>query len=459
MKASVGLSIDHNLEFATKTALEQAESNLNAKPTGILYFTGTHPGGKKIYNRALRIIQKRFPSTPLAGCSGIGIANKTDHGLKGAAIMLFTGISVKTQLVKRFRIRNKTKSKKILRKCTDIETEELRKNSSTTFIFFPPGLGFPKLMVNLLNHKLQGFNPFFMLNNRLWRDLPALSRISGKMVNFLMDLCGVGISYSSAWPLFRDLYERGIHYTGTFGVDPITMNKSYQFYNFKAFKDSMTFISLSSPNLRFMSKTDTGAKVDFQKPFSLDSYLDGGFIPRINGQWGAKSLLKLYEMEKTPEILEECTQKYFYYHPFKPLCILDNKNSQNLYGLSINPNLNHALITAPNQVAKRLYTNGKKQIPSYICNQSAITIETLLDQSLSSLVGDNTKFGLFFDCGNRAMIVGDRFMQYLEHYSDNMGNTPYLVIISGGEVNSQSFPIVNFSLVSGIAEELIPAIF
>ncbi len=457
MKASVGLCINHDLKIATESALKQAEIDLNSKPTGILFFTGTHFGGKKVYNQSLKIIKKKYPNTPLAGCSGIGIASKTDYGLKGAAIMLFSGISIRTSLVRRFRIRNRAKTKRVLKECIDIETKELEQNSSTTFIFFPPGLGFPKLMVNLLNHKLQGFNPFFALNNRIWRDIPAISRIFGKLVNFLMNLSGIGISYSSAWPLFQELYERGIHYTGTFGVDPITMKKSYQFHNFKAYKDSMAFISLSSPELRFMSKTDTGAKVDYTKSFSLDSYLDGGFIPRINGQWGAKSLLRLYEMDKTPEILEECTQKYFYYHPFRPLCILDDKKSQNLYGLSINPNLNHALITAPNQVAKKLFTNQKDQVSSYICNQSAVTIENLLDKSLSSLIDTNTKFGLFFDCGNRAMIVGDRFQQYLAHYSKILGNIPYLVIISGGEVNSQSYPIINFSLVSGIAQQLTHA--
>ncbi|PWI49158.1 hypothetical protein CEE45_03185 [Candidatus Heimdallarchaeota archaeon B3_Heim] len=457
MKTSVGLCINHDLKFATKTALQQAETELNTEPTGILYFTGSHPGGKKVYNQSLKIIKKKYSTIPLAGCSGTGIANSKDYGLKGAAIMLFSGISVSTHLIKRFRLRTGTKTKEILKKCINIENKELKQNSSTSFIFFPPGLGFPKLMVNLMNHRLEGFNPFFALNNRIWRDVPALSRFTGKIVNFLMNLFGIGISYSSAWPLFQELYQRGIHYTGTFGVDPISMNKSYQFYNYKAFKDSMTFISLSSPDLRFMSKTDTGATIDFRKPFSLDSYLDGGFIPRIDGQWGAKSLLKIYEMENTPEILEECTQKYFYYHPFKPLCILDDKKSQNLYGLSINPNLNHALITAPNQVAKKLYVNHKDKYQSYICNQSAVTIENLLDESLSSLVGNNTKFGLFFDCGNRAMIVGDRFQQYMEHYAQILGKIPYLVIISGGEVNSQSFPIVNFSLVSSVAQQLTPA--
>jgi len=359
IKTSVGLFIHHDLSLATEKALNQAEKNLKIKPTGILYFTGTHFGGKKVYNQAMRIIRNRYPNTPLVGCSGIGIANNIDYGLKGAGIMLFSGISIQTYLVKRFRIGTKRKTQQILKNCKNIKKEEEIKNASTNFIFFPPGLGFPKFMVNLLNHRLQGFNPFCFLNNRIWRNFPFLSKISGKFSNFFMNIVGIGISYSCAWPLFQKLYQNKIQYTGTFGVDPLTMKKSYQFYNYKAYKDSITYISFSSSKLYFKSKTDTGAKIDISKTFDLDSYLDGGFIPRIRGQWGAEALLKMYDMEKTPEILEECTQKYFYYHPFKPLCIIDKERKKNLYGLSINPNLNHALITAPNQIARSVIKVGK----------------------------------------------------------------------------------------------------
>ncbi len=379
----------------------------------------------------MSIIRKRYPNTPLAGCSGIGIANNIDYGLKGAGIMLFSGISIQTFLVKRFRIGTKKKTKQILNNCKNITREEATNNASTNFIFFPPGLGFPKLMVNLLNHRLQGFNPFCILNNRIWRNFPLLSKISGKFSNFFMNIMGIGISYSCAWPLFQELYQNKIQYTGTFGVDPLTMKKSYQFYNDRAYKDSITYISFSSSQLYLKSNTDTGAKIDSSKTFDLDSYLDGGFIPRIRGQWGAKALLKMYDMEKTPEILEECTQKYFYYHPFKPLCIIDKERKKNLYGLSINPNLNHALITAPNQIARSLNANQPNKPESYLCNQGGETIENLLKESLNNLIDKNAEFGLFFDCGNRAMIIGDRFQQYIDLYSKALGKTPYLVILSG----------------------------
>jgi len=434
IKTSVGVFIHHDLSLATEKALDQAGKTLKTEPTGILYFTGTHFGGKKVYNQAMGIIRKKYPNTPLAGCSGIGIANNIDYGLKGAGIMLFAGISIQSFLVKRFRIGTKKKTKQILKNCKNLKKEEERNNCSTNFIFFPPGLGFPKFMVNLLNHRLQGFNPFCVLNNRIWKKFSLLSKISGKFSNFFMDIMGIGISYSCAWPLFQELFQKEIQYTGTFGVDPLTM-----------------IISFSSSKLYLKSKTDTGAKIDISKTFDLDSYLDGGFIPRIRGQWGAEALLKMYEMEKTPEILEECTQKYFYYHPFRPLCIIDNERNKNLYGLSINPNLKHALITAPNQVAKSLKTDQPNKIEAYLCSQGGETIENLLKESLTNLIDENAEFALFFDCGNRAMIIGDRFQQYIDHYSKALGKTPYLVILSGGEVNSQTYPIVNFSLVSNIS--------
>jgi len=456
MKAAVGLNIDHDLTQATIKALEQAETQLETQPSLILFFTGSHPGGANTYNQAMEILKENYEDVPLAGCSGIGLASKDDYGLKGAGLMLLEGIPAKTSMVKRFRIGTYFKTKKIINNCEKTVQVEKRRGFNTTHIFFPPGLGFPKLMVNLLNHRLEGFNPFFALNNRIWLKFPILSKFVGKLAGISMDIAGIGISYSCTWPLFTKLYEKGIHFTGTFGADPLTMNKSYQFYNYKAYKDSLAYVSLSSPSLKFESKTDSGATIMPKKRFDLDSYLDGGFIPRIRGKWGADALLEIYNMEQTPEVLEECTQRYFYYHPYRPLCVIDEEKNQNIYGLAINPNLKHALITAPNQIAKKLVANDPKHYQAFICDQSVSTIERLLENTLSELITKDTVFGLFFDCGNRAMIVGDKFDQFVEKFANYLGNIPYLVIISGGEVNSQHFPIVNFSSIASLAKKVSP---
>jgi hypothetical protein len=456
MKAAVGLNINHNLIIATNKALKQAETRLNEQPLVILYFTGSHSGGAKTYNAAMAVIKKKYPRTALAGCSGVGLANGDDHGLKGAGIILLSGISARSSLIKRFRIGTRFKTKKVLKDCTKTVNEEKQKSANTTFFFFPPGLGFPKIMANMLNHRIEGINPFFALNNPVWRKFPILSKLVGKMAGVSMDFAGIGISYSSTWSLFTELYNRGIHYTGTFGADPVTLSKAYQFYNFKAYKDSLSYISISSPTLKFESRTDSGAQPLLDKSFDIDSFLDGGFIPRIRGKWGAEGLLELYDMDKTPEVLEECTQKYFYYHPFRPLCVIDENQKQYLYALSINPNIKHALITAPNQIVKKLKAKDPDHLMAYIGDQSASTIENLLNTTLSELVTKDTVFGLFFDCGNRAMIVGDKFDKYMDVYNNHFRDIPYLVVISGGEINSQKFPMVNFSTISSIAKKTSP---
>ncbi len=453
---SVGLHIDHDLKYATTKALEQVEEELVENPSIILYFTGTHKGGKKTYNQAMTVLRKKYPNIPMAGCSGVGIAGKNDYGLKGAGLMFICGVNAKNNLIKRFRIGTWYKTRKVVKECERTNNSEKRRNSNTTNIFFPPGLGFPKIMVNLLNHRLEGFNPFFVLNNRIWKKFPILSKITGVLVGLSMDLAGIGISYSSTWSLFRQLYNKGIHFTGTFGADPITMGKSYQFYNCKAYKESLSYISISSPDLQFESRSDSGAEVIAEKSFDIDSFLNGGFIPRIRGKWGYQALLEMLDMDQTEDILEENTRKYFYYQPYRPLCVIDEKNNPNLYALAINPNLKHALITAPDQVVKKLNVKNKKRYKAFLSDQSAITIETLLDKTLSELITDDTAFGLFFDCGNRAMIVGDRFYHYNERFAKHFKKIPYLVVISGGEINFQDFPIVNFSTISSVAKQSTP---
>ncbi len=404
----------------------------------------------------MAVIKERYPNVPLTGCSGLGMANKNDYGLKGAGMMLLAGITAKNTIIKRFRVGNWLKTKKVVRNCTKTVQSESKRNSNTTHIFFPPGVGFPKFMANLLNHRIEGINPFMPFNNRIWRKFSILSKIVGKPTELLMNIAGIGFSYSSSWPLFTQLYRRGIHFTGSFGADPLTMFKAYQFYNYKAFKDSLAYMSISSPNLQFESRADSGGEILPDKNLSLDSFINGGFIPRIHGKWGADALLELYGMENCPDILERCTQRAFYAHPYRPLCVIDGQQNLNLYGLIVNPNLKHALVTAPPQIAKKLHSNDPNRYKAFIGDQSSTTIECSLKKTLRTLVTKDTTFGLFFDCANRTMVLGDKFGKYLENFKDHLGKTPYLVILSGGEVNSQDYPIVNFTTVSHVANKTTP---
>ena len=455
MKAAVGININHDLTQATIKALKQAESRLFPRnPDVILYFTGCHPGGAKVYNRAMATIRERYQDIPLGGCSGVGVATKDDYGIKGVGIMLLSGVTSDSKVIKRFRIVNRLKTRKVIRNCEKtVKLAKERDGSNTTHIFCPPGLGFPKLMANLMDHKIEGLNPFFALNNRLWRKFPILPSLSGPFMEFFMNLLGMGISYSSSWSLFTRLYEKGIHYTGTFGADPLTLEKTYQFCNYKAYKDSLTYVSISSPELRFESRADSGAKIMPSKRFEVNSALGGGFVTKVNGQWGRDALLELIDMTETQDVLEENTRKYFYYHPFRPLCVIDEENNQNTYAISMNPNLNHALVTAPNQVVNKLNAKDPNRYKAFICDQSATLIEDMLDETLTSTITPDTSFGLLFECANRSMIIGDKYGEFVKKYSQKFKEIPFLIVMSGGEINAQKFPIVNFSAVANIAKK------
>ena len=49
-----------------------------------------------------------------------------------------------------------------------------------------------------------------------------------------------------------------------------------------------------------------------------------------------------------------------------------------------------------------------------------------------------------------------KFDQYIKKFQNYLGNVPYLVIFSGGEVNYQDYPIINFSTVSNVAKSIVP---
>ncbi|MFX1515007.1 MAG: FIST N-terminal domain-containing protein [Promethearchaeota archaeon] len=453
MKAAVGIHINHDITQATIRALDQAEARLLKKPDLILFFTASHPGGAKVYNRAMSIIRERHQDVPLGGCSGIGIATKDDYGIKGAGIMLLSGIVAKSNVIKRFRIGNRFKTRKVIKNCErTIQKAKEKDGSNTTHIFCPPGLGFPKFMASMMDHKIEGFNPFFALNSWVWRKFSFLPRLTGPLMEFFMNLLGMGISYSSSWPLFTKLYEKGIHFTGNFGADPLTLENTYQFCNFKAYKDSLTYVSISSPELRFESRTDSGAKIMPTKNFEVNSAIGGGFVTKANGKWGRDALLELIDMTETQDVLEENLRKYFYYHPYRPLCVIDDENNQNTYALSINPNINHALVTAPNQVVNKLHANDPHCYKAYICDQSASLIEDMVDETLTTTITPDTSFSLIFECANRSMIIGEKYGDFVEKYSKHFKETPFLIVISGGEINSQKFPIVNFSAVTSTAK-------
>ena len=77
----------------------------------------------------------------MVGSSNVGLFNKDDYGLRGVGIVLLTGFVVESHLIKRFRIFNRRKTNKVFIQCKKWH-EKYAKGAG--FLFFPPGVGFPK---------------------------------------------------------------------------------------------------------------------------------------------------------------------------------------------------------------------------------------------------------------------------------------------------------------------------
>lgn len=117
----------------------------------------------------------------------------------------------------------------------------------------------------------------------------------------------------------------------------------------------------------------------------------------------------------------------------------------NLYGFAANPNLNPALLTAPDQVLEKL----QKKCEAYISTQSVADILEKKRTTIDKLALNNEiHFMLVFDCANRAMLLADRYSELVQIYNKGLGKIPYLGIMSGGEFCPQTNPIVNMSAVS-----------
>ncbi len=58
-------------------------------------------------------------------------------------------------------------------------------------MFFPPGIGFPKVISRYLFRSEKGRNPFGFLNFSIWKRLNLLPRIAGNLSARLMNILGI----------------------------------------------------------------------------------------------------------------------------------------------------------------------------------------------------------------------------------------------------------------------------
>ncbi|MHA1228605.1 MAG: FIST N-terminal domain-containing protein [Candidatus Hodarchaeales archaeon] len=444
VSASIGISTGRDLFRCAKSALQQAEKKLAKEPSVILLFTGLisdRSSNLTELKRIMSFIADKYPNTPMIGNSNGGVFDKSIYGLRGVAVILMSDIEAEAKMIKRFRLRNTRKTRIIVKECVNWQRDY---GIGAGFLFFPPGVYFPKIFLRLFSNDIK-INPVKLFNSRLIQRFKILSKVIGW---FIRNFLGIGFPMDSTFELFVSLNSKGIVFSGNFASDPVGLNKPFQFCNYQIYTDALVYLCLGSKNAIFETQIDFGTEFKHIKEFSIDKFMDGGFISQISGYKAKDIYFKNLKID--PQIYYSLTKGTFYYNAYQSICIIDSKDKKPaLYAISAPPALDYIILTAPNKVLEML-ASGQK---AFITSQSQNSILETKSKMLKDLDKKNVKLVLAFECANRAMLLSDRYSELIDIYRKELQEQPFTGIISGGEISSQNIPVFNFSSVLFIIKE------
>ncbi|HKZ41247.1 MAG TPA: FIST C-terminal domain-containing protein, partial [Candidatus Hodarchaeales archaeon] len=127
-------------------------------------------------------------------------------------------------------------------------------------------------------------------------------------------------------------------------------------------------------------------------------------------------------------------------------CEMDELPS--LYFLMANPYMKATLVTAPDQVIKKV---EKGEAIGFLGSQTVANImssvEDAINTSLKRTPLSKIYGGILIECSNRAQALEEQFRILLEKYREVLA-FPFLGFVTSGEIAPKEYPIVCSSLVS-----------
>lgn len=446
------VSVSHSDGRGLLEVTENCVADLKKKieqPDLIMFFPGNYPAtsqSKKEIKRSLQFLKKSFPDSKMCGGVFCGSFSKKGFSIRGATLVGFKNIIVDVIKVSRPRIRSSSKGKKVVKK---IKKMTLPGNSNVAVIF-SPGAYFPPMMVNQLKTPRR-IHIMSIMNSSLLRRIPFIGKILGKLMGLFMDLFNIGFPLNSFSKFLDRFNDENIPFVGALTADPLYYSAAPVFVDYKLSANEAFVVLFQSSNLEFGISVDTAISYDDKDSLKIQKYIPGGFITEINEKWGKEAYLEKLNIE--PSIYYKSTRSTFFFDIYHPLVVDDPEcDYKPLLALAGNPNLKSSLHTGLDSVIKRIVDEKAKV---YVGYQSArditSSLEKSLDEARNNITTENICFGMVFECVNRMMVLGDQFRNLVDIDNDFFGKTPYIGLVTGGELISKSVPTTVESVVSLIA--------
>lgn len=452
MEFGTGISSRRNLVDALDEALSNSiERYITGEPDSLVIMNAGYGVDKKLHKEAVKLLNKKYPNSKIAGTSVPGIFTDEGYSIRGIGILAQKGLETDIVHTNRIRAGVKRKSKKIAKNINK-KTEKLSYNDHAA-ILFAPGYNFPRIMVRLLQREAKGFNPFFAMNLPPIKWFSRPIKFFGKGLSRMMDNFGIGFSYSSLFDGLLEFNKVGIKGAGSFAMDALYLGQPRSWHSKGITSTGLISVLFYSNKLKFGISSSNGITLDYEKPIKINSNIPGGFLTKINGKWGAEHHLK--HINCPSEVFYRNSKSRFFLDPFYVFCVEGDSEEIGTYVLVNNPNIKPLLSGLPHSIIDNKTYANKLYFGIQSANDILQNTFKGLEEAKSNANIEKIKFGIFFDCVNRALAVGDSFKKLHKVYKDFMCEAPFIGALSGGEiitgVKGSEFPVKNASIISFLA--------
>ncbi|OLS16634.1 MAG: hypothetical protein HeimC3_52790 [Candidatus Heimdallarchaeota archaeon LC_3] len=466
IKFSTGFGSHRNFSQALSDMKNEVNSIIS-NPDGLLLVIGPYSLTKQEFQTELDSLREHFNNCPMIGTQQQAVftfnGDKPKYALKGVACLAWKGIKFIPKRIKNIRLNPKKKGKKFRKVAKNRKKSEYH-------LFFPPGIYYPPPILNPLRGK-PVLNPLSIYNTRAVRHTKIFYPIF-KLVNKMQNIFNMGIPYTSIWDFIEKFRNNETYhnFSGAFGINTDTFNRTYQFHNWKVTANDLIIGSFSNSKLKFGTGFGVGIDSQSAKKLEISNNLSGGIITAFNNsQKISKHILAnetlFNQLSIDSDIWNRNTEANLglsVFHPYfiQPESLTKKNNSKNvldnfpsLYFLMANNNMKSTMIAAPDQVVDQI---RQKKVSAYLGIQSArdiiASVKNAVNGALINGNINNLHAGIFIECSNRAQALEEQFIRLLDeniHYV----NKPFLGLVTSGEIAPRTFPIVCSSLVTVLIGE------